>query len=406
MKLNPIRTATAAVAATMIVAAAPAWAAGAKIGALMPLTGDLQAYGVASVTGAELALEEINSQGGLLGGKLGLEVADTQTNAQAGVDAAQRLVSVAGVNGLVGALSSGVSIPVATTVSATRSVPQISPASTSPVITSLDDKDFMFRSVPSDALQGTVMGKLAADEGYKTVSIMYINNDYGQGLAEEFTKTFEKNGGKIAASLAFEAGSASYRGELSNASKDGAEALVLIAYPENGTTVVRQALEEGLFSKFVFSDGLKAPEMSSAIGEEYLKDTVGIAPEALADSPAAKLFREAYEAKYKELPPKPYIDTTYDAVYVLALAMEKAGSTDGTKIRDALREVANAPGEKVMPGEWEKAVKLLKDGKDIDYVGASGSLDFDAAGDVSGTFAIYEFKNGTVETREIVEPKL
>ncbi len=386
--------------------AGAAWAEGAKIGALIPITGDLQAYGEVSLNGIRLAADEINAAGGVLGGNLEIKVGDTQTNAQSGIDAAKKLVSIEGVVGIVGALSSGVTIPVAKSVSSSSGVAQISNASTSPVITNLEDGDYLFRSVPSDAFQGVALAQVAKEAGFQNLSVLYINNDYGEGLAESLDAAFGKMGGKISASLAYEPGNASYRGELSKAAGAGGEALVLIGYPENGITILRQALEEGYFSKFIFGDGMKAPEIIDAIGAQYLDGSSGTAPQAMSDSEPAQHFAKAYAAKFGDKTDKPYHDTAYDATYVLALAIEKAGKADGKMVRDALREVASAPGEKVFPGEWAKAKKLIAEGKDIDYVGASGSIDFDSVGDVAGTFAHWMIENGQIVTKKVFEPKM
>ena len=377
-----------------------------KLGALMPMTGDLQAYGEACLTGVKLAEKQINAQGGIMGKKLSISVGDTQTKPQAGIDAAQKLVSIEGVSGIVGALSSGVTIPVAQSVTSSSGVPQISPASTSPVITDLEDKDFLFRSVPSDAFQGVALAELVDQAGFSNVATLYVNNDYGEGLAVNFKKAFTEKGGTVSASLPYEPGNASYRGELSKAASKDAAVLVMIGYPENGVTILRQALEEGYFRKFVFTDGLKAPEIIEAIGADYLNGSFGTVPQALTDTDSYQNYISAYEQEYGEAPPKPYIDTSYDAVYTLALAVQKSKSTKGVEVRDVLREVANPPGKKVLPGEWSKAVELLKAGKDIDYVGASGSLDFDQNGDVSGTFGHWVIEDGKIKTVKVFEPTM
>lgn len=372
-----------------------------KIGALMPMTGDLQAYGETSLNGIRLAAEEIEAAGV----SISYAVGDTQTNPQSGVDAAQKLVNLENVSGLVGALSSGVSIPVAQSVSSVSGVPQVSSASTSPVITGLEDKDYLFRTVPSDAFQGVALATLTRDKGVGKVSIIHVNNDYGKGLADAFSNAYAKIGGRVVATVAYEQKQAAYRGELQQASGGDPEALVLIGYPENGQTILRQALEGGYFSKFIFTDGLKAPELIDAIGAQYLNGTFGTAPQARADTPAAQHFKAAYEKKFGELPPKPFIDSAYDATYLLALAAEKAGSNDPLAIRDALRSVANPPGTKVGPGEFGKARDLLAKGEEIDYEGASGSQDFDAVGDVPGTFAHWEIQDGKIVTVKVFEPK-
>lgn len=204
MKNKTVRTVAAGVVAAAMGVASPALAENVKIGALLPMTGDLQAYGVASVRGVELAVKEINSAGGVLGNPIELITGDTQTNAQAGVDAAQKLVSVSNVAALIGAMSSGVAIPVAQTVSKPNKVPQISQSATSPVLTNLDDDGYLFRTAPSDALQGKVLGDLTYEEGFRKVGVLYINNDYGEGLADEFTKSFTAHGGAVTNALAYE----------------------------------------------------------------------------------------------------------------------------------------------------------------------------------------------------------
>jgi len=388
-----------------LLASAPALAGGLVVGALMPMTGGLQAYGVTSLNGVRMAVDEANRSGGVLGGKVILKVGDTQTKSQVAIDAAKKLISIEGADVLIGALSSGNTVPVGKTVSGPGKVPQISSASTAPSITTLEDHDFLFRTTPSDAFQGVALAQVVIGKGVKKVAQIYINNDYGVGIAESFKKAFEARGGTITGEAAYEPDKASYRGELSKLSKGGAEALVVMAFPDNGgTLIIKQSLEEGLFDKFIFTDGMKAPEIIKQIGAQYLNGAYGTAPEAMGTRSQAA-FKKAYEAKFGELPPKPFIDTAYDATMILMLAADKAGSSDGTRIRDALRFVANPPGVKVSVGDFAKAKALLAKGEDIDYVGAAGNEDFDAHGDVKGTFGHWEIKNGKIVTVKVFEPK-
>ena len=376
-----------------------------RIGALMPMTGDLQAYGETSLNGINLAVMEINAAGGVLGSDVEVKVGDTQTRPQSGVDAAQKLVSLEGVNAFVGALSSGVTIPIAQSVSKVEKIPQISGASTSPVITTLDDGDFLFRTVPSDAFQGVALAQVTRDKGVGKVGIVFVNNDYGRGLADSFAAAYRERGGEVTASVGYEQGQPAYRGELQKAAGGGAQALVLIGYPENGQTILRQALEGGYFNRFIFTDGMKAPEIIENIGAQYLNGSFGTAPQAQADTPAARHFAEAYQEEFGEVPPKPFMDTAYDATYLLALAAARAGSTDPVAIRDALRDVAAPPGEKVGPGEFAAARSLLAEGKDIDYQGAAGSQNFDRNGDVPGSFAHWEIQDGEIVTVKVFVPE-
>jgi branched-chain amino acid transport system substrate-binding protein len=174
-----------------------------KIGTLFDYTGALAEFGPPLRNAADLAAKHINEAGGLLGGrKLELIHEDAGTTASIGIDRAKKLVGVDKVPAIVGALASGVTVPVAQTVTIPSKVVQISPASTSPLITYLpadEGQDFLFRTVPSDALQGVVLGKLASELGYTTAAVIYVNNPYGQGLKDEFKKSFESRGGASSA---------------------------------------------------------------------------------------------------------------------------------------------------------------------------------------------------------------
>ena len=237
-----------------------------KIGTLLDLTGALEAYGKPIQNGAILATGQINAAGGPLGRKVELVHRDSQTDPTAGIDAAKKLVELDKVVAIVGALSSGVTIPVATSVTIPSGIVQISPASTSPQITDLQDNDFVFRTCPSDALQGKVSGRLAKDLGWQTVATIYVNNPYGSGLSKTFSQTLSEHGGKVVATVAYEEGRPSYRGELEQALKDKPQAIALFSYPENGVTIIRQALELGFTGKFLLADGMKAPEVVQNVG--------------------------------------------------------------------------------------------------------------------------------------------
>ncbi len=403
MKRQQRLLAASALAALLV--SGPALAAGLKLGALMPLTGGLEAYGQSSLNGVQMAADEVNADGGVLGGKVDVKVGDTQTKAQPAIDAAKKLVSIEGVSGLIGALSSGNTIPVALSVSKPDQVPQISPASTAPTITTLDDGDFLFRTVPSDAFQGVALAQVVHAKGTKKVAILYTNNDYGDGLAKSFSAAFEKLGGEVTTSNAYEPNKASYRGELDRVAKGGPQALLLIGYPDDGgTTILRQSLEEGYFNHFIFTDGMKARKIISAIGAQYLDGSYGTAPKA-PDTPGAETFKQLYTKKFGQLPPRPYIDSSYDAAAILILAAAEANSDNGVKIRDAIRKVTDGKGVEIHPGELVKGIKLIGEGKKIKYIGAAGDEAFDQHGDVSGTYEHWAIKDGKLVTVKIFKPQ-
>ena len=364
-------------------AAAPA-GADVKVGILFDITGPIANFIPPMMDSVTLATDEINAGGGLLGGKMVAAVGDTTGSAQGAVDAATKLVNVENVAAVVGALMSSTTIAAANSVVIPTGVTQISPTATSPDMTTLADNDWVFRVVPSDAYQGQVLAKLTMDQGVKSVALTYANNDYAAPLAKAFSDAYKALGGTITAEVKHEEKQPSYTTELATLAKDKPEALVLIAYAgDSGLTIVKEALENGLFKRFIGTDGLRDNLLIEKIGADNLKDSFFTSPSS-PKSEAADKFDALYTAKFQTTKDKIFIGQVYDSVILAALAIQQAGSTDRTKVRDALRTIANPPGEPVGPGDWAKAVELIKAGKDIDYTGATGSMDFDDKGDVAG----------------------
>ena len=361
-------------------ATSPSQSAALRIGALMSFTGDLSKFGQPIFNGAELAVSEINASGGVLGNQVQLVRADDGTSPQQGVSEARRLVDVEKVQAIVGALSSGVSLQVAETVSGPDSILQISPASTSPGLTDAKDNDFLFRTTISDAAQGLVLAQLANASAITEVCTMYINNAYGKGLSNAFTTEFQALGGTVTDQVPHESAQATYASELQRCK--GAQALAAIAYPESAGVFLREALEQSITQEFLFVDGTKSDKMLDQLGWDNFDGVKGTSPGNLPTQPSGG-FAERYKAKYGPLPELPYIKEAYDAVYLIALSAEAAGSTDSTAMRNKLRDVANAPGKQFEPGSdnFKQAVAALKKGDDIDYEGVVGPFEFDDKGD-------------------------
>ena len=354
-----------------------------KIGLLVAFTGDLSDFGPAQENAARLAAKEINEAGGVLGQPIEIVTGDTGTDPSIGVTEATRLVEVEGVSAILGALASGVTLPIAESVTGPSNIVQISSASTSPALTDANDNDFLFRTTISDAAQGVVLAQLATELGLGSICTMFINNAYGEGLAGIFADNFEAGGGTISAQIPHESEQTTYASELGACTEDGPDALAAVAYPESAGVFLREAVESGDVDTFLFVDGTKSSDMFETIGWDVFDGMRGTAPSSL-ELDAGATFETSYTAEYGETPPLPFMREMYDAVYLVALAAEKAGSTDPTDIRDALRDVANAPGETVSPGTegFTTALGLIADGTDINYEGAAGPVDLDDNGDV------------------------
>ncbi len=371
------------------------------VGNLNSFTGALAEFGPPLRNSVQLAAEHVNRAGGIGGGSMLVISRDTAVNPVQGVDAARALVDVEGAVAIVGALSSGVTIATAQSVTIPKEVLLISGASTAPAITTLEDDDLLFRTTPSDAAQGAVLARLAHDEGYHRVGIMYINNAYGEGLAEQFKSSFAEHGGEVTAMVPHEDAQPTYASELEKATEGDPEALAVMSYTGQARVYVREALEGGYADVFLFVDGVKGSEWIDEIDAwDELDGTLGTAPGS-QDNPALSVFESSYEETYGFPVSHPFMAEHYDATALIALAAAKAGSTtDAAAIRDALRFVANAPGEVVGPGRdgIARALELIAEGKDINYEGAGGIVDFDENGDVFGTIEIWIVQDGEIQS--------
>ena len=392
---------TMAVAATTLSIAAPALAEDVKLGILADLTGPIESLAPPIVAGAQLAFDEVNAQGGILGGgKIVPVVGDSACDATAASAAADKLVNTDQVTGIMGAFCTGATIGGANSAAIPGGVVMISPAASAPALTTLADNDLVYRTTPADSLQGVKMADLLLARGVKDVAVTYVNNDYGKGLADVFAATFTAGGGTIAANIAHEDGKADYRAELGNLV--GSQNLVILAYASgSGQTMLRQAVESGNFTTYVGGDGMVGDDLLTGIDAAAVEGLTATRAGAYAGESATVYAKLATDAGQD--PTATYAPQAYDAAFLLALAVEKNGSAKREGLSAALREVASAPGEKILPGEWTKAVELIKAGTDIDYEGAGGPLDFDAAGDVPGTIVYLEVNGGKFVEKGAIE---
>jgi ABC-type branched-subunit amino acid transport system substrate-binding protein len=372
-----------------------------KIGTLLSHTGPLKEFGPNLQNGVMLAAKQMKAAGF----EVDLVHEDSETSAIPATNAAKKMVEVDKVVAIIGALSSGVTVPVAESVTIPAGVIQISPASTSPLITVLPSdqgRDFLFRTCPSDALQSVVAGKLAASYN-KTASVLYVNNPYGQGLAEGFKKSFEKMGGKVLAMVPHDEKAAeSYNAELKKALAGNPDRLAAFSYPEHAKIYLKEALEFFKYRHFLFCDGTKSQDIVKALGVKAVSNQMGTAPGTAGGDPFV-IFNADYKAEYGELPPLPFITNSYDGAAVVGLAAYAAKikglPLTAANIRDYMRIVANPPGAVVKPGEFKQAFEMLKAGKPINYEGAAGSVDFDGNGDVVTPIEVWKYnRQGEITT--------
>jgi ABC-type branched-subunit amino acid transport system substrate-binding protein len=392
--------------AGLAVSALPAFSTDCDItvGVVMELTGPAGEYGKAGAKSVEMAFKDFNDAGGVGGCKLVMDTRDSQSQGTVAVDQATQLVNIKKVPVVIGGIISSVSIPILTSVTAPAGVVQVSPASSSPTLTVLgrDGKTngVFFRTITSDALQGTASAKYALDQGLKKIAIIHVNNDFGVNMVKEFTAAYAKLGGKITSTTPYNEKQASYSSEASAAMKDEPDALYLVSTPVDGATIARAWLSGGGAAKFLLNDGMNSKDFIESVGAQYLNDAYGTSS---GTSPTAST--EYFNANYEKFsggisPGAPAADRSYDAGAIVALAIAKAGKADKAAIKTAMSEVVAEGGTPIHAGkaEFEKALKLIKDGKPIKYEGVIGPVSFDKYGDITGPFRLWKIKHGEVTT--------
>ena len=388
------RLISAAVAAGLSVAAGSAAAEDVKIGVFLGLTGPLESLVANMAPGAEAAITEISESGKWLDGSTATAVrADTTcVDAAAATAAIERLITSDGVAGVVGGDCSGVTTAALTNVAMPNGMVMVSPSATSPALSTIEDDGLFFRTAPSDARQGVVMSDIITDRGFSEVALTYTNNDYGKGLADAFQSAFESAGGTVTISASHEDNKADYSAEVGALASAGGEILVVAGYLDSGGKgIIQAALDTGAFDTFVLPDGMVGDALPKAIGPD-LDGSFGQAPGT--DSEGAAKFA-AMASGFD--PTSPFAGESYDAAALLLLAMQAADSTDPQVYKDMVMGVANEPGEPILPGELSKALEILAEGGEIDYVGAS-NVELIGAGESAGNYREIEIEDGDVTT--------
>ncbi len=350
-----------------------------KIGIVLSTTGLLGPMGEDMMEGARLAVEEINAEGGVLGRQVELVEEDDATEAAKCLDRVKKLVDVDGVKVLVGGMTSGASMASGPYV-AGKEVLLVSPSATSPAITNQEWTNWLFRTTPHDAFQGAVLAQVVLEQGFTRLATMVQDNPYGVGLEKALVDALKAEGwqGEHVVSIHFDPAKKDYRTELDIIKGHNPDVILAVTYAEDGIIVFKQALEMGLDEiawlgcDGNYGDGMFAEPKSA----EFMEKAIIAGTRAAGPSGATyNKFAAAYKDETGE-DPSVYCDTTYDAIKMIAEAIDKAGVYDGAKIRDA----------------------FLAIGKNYD--GASGTITFDDKGDrVSGTFEIWKVvKDPTTET--------
>jgi branched-chain amino acid transport system substrate-binding protein len=361
-----------------------------KVGIILGFTGPIESLTPDMASGAELAFNEATESGELLGGAniIPLRADSTCVDSAAASTAAEDLIAQ-GIVAIMGADCSGVTGAIATNVAVPNGIVMVSPSATSPGLTDLDDNGLFFRTAPSDARGGEVLANITKDNGVSSVAITYVNTDYGVGLADVYKAALEANGITVTTVTAHEGDKADYSAEVGVLSSAGGDVLAVLGYlDQGGNQIIQGSLDSGAFDTFVLSDGMIGDSLTDTFGSD-LDNSFGSMPGSLGEG-AQKFTKYAEE---NGVNPSVYVGESYDAAALIILAMQAGESTDKSSIAANIMNVANGPGEKIMAGELSKGLKLLADGKSIDYQGAT-DVSFTDVGEAFGLFIEKGIENG------------
>jgi branched-chain amino acid transport system substrate-binding protein len=357
------------------------------LGTLLPQTGSLAFLGPPEFAGVNLAVEEINAAGGVLGEQVTITHTDSgDTSTDIASQSVDRLLGE-GVDAIIGAASSGVTATVIDAVTQSDTV-MFSPANTSPDFTDYPDNGLYFRTAPSDVLQGRVMGDLVISDGYANVGIMALQDPYGEGLAENVQISVEEGGGEIAGgeAIIYDPNAANYTTEVTDMASRTPDAIVLIGFAET-LTMIPELINQGIGPQDVplyFVDG-NLSNYGDQLPAGTLDGNKGTLPgaESTSDFQARALEVDPALADFS------YAPESYDAAILIALAAVAAEDDGGLSIASRLVDISKE-GEKCTT--FEECVGLLEDGEDIDYDGVSGPVEFSDVGDpTQATIGIYQY---------------
>lgn len=360
------------------------------VGALMPLSGAGGSFGQEMLASAKAALAEINDAGGPNGRKIKLVEENDETSPEAAVRGARKLIEVDKVTAIIGTWASSVTLAVAPIVQANKLI-QFSTSGASR-ITEIQKKGHLFRTEPDDLLFGKAYAEYAAGQGWKRAAVLGLNVPFTAMTVEAFRQRFVERGGKVTSFTTYNEDQTTFRSEVTRAFADKPDFIHISGYEPDITAILKAAYQLGLSGRFIVPGFAVSPDLIKNAGpaaEGLLLVEEGVAEDSPAYQRLAKALGGGSDHYYS------FGAQAYDQLNLLALAIEAAKSVDGTVLTDAVKKVSGPEGTKVT--SFAEGIKVLRQGGQVNYEGASGSIDFDANGNiVKANFRVAQVKDGKV----------
>lgn len=308
---------------------------GVTVGAVLPLTGSSATIGEDQKRGIDLAVADINARGGVLGKPLNVVVEDSTGQANSALDAVKKLITVNKASAVIGEYSSGITIPIAQQLQRSNIV-HLNVGSSSPDIAKIGSMSFSV--IGLDTLASKFTAQELIKRGYKKAALLAPNNSYGSGLETAFKEAFAKDGGTVTADVLYTEGQQSYRAELDRLNQSNPDVFVYSAYGADATVINKEAFESGLNKKNWF--GIYLTMCTSDSPKQTVEGQMGMDVNYIGPDGAA--YEKAYKKEFGEDFRSTFNGYTYDAVEMLAKAIEKAGSADPAKIAEALHTIGQS----------------------------------------------------------------
>lgn len=353
-----------------------------KIGALTPLTGSGGTYGPVMVKAIKAVADEVNKAGGILGRQIEIISEDDQTNPEAGVRAARKLVDVDKVSAILGTWASSVTTAVAPICWESGTL--LATVSGADAITALPHQGYIIRTQPTTVLQGRKFGEFAVEQGVKKLFFFSPQTPFAESQFTNITKAVTAAGGETK-SLIYDDKKPSYRSEVDEMLAFDPDVIVLGGYAADTTVLLKDIFRSGYTGKkiaFAYSVNQK---LIDSVPAEIVEGIYTIAPSPAQSSSAYKRLVSLIDVQN----PDPYTTQVYDQANLVIMAAAKAGAADGKSIRDAIRSVSQAAGGMVVDNAID-GLKLIAEGKPVNYQGASGPCDFTETGDIVDSEFRYE----------------
>lgn len=369
-----------------------------RLGALNSITGIGGPYGPYMLEAIKIAVAEVNDAGGTAGRRFQLFAEDDQTKPEAAVLAVKKLIEINKVEAVVGIWPSSVGLA---TMPITNEANLITMNTCgAPEMLTENKKGLAWMFQASNAIFGSAFAEVAHQRGFKRPAVMAFNNSTFVGQANHFKEAWEAKGGKVSSFVIYEPNQSSYRTELSRVLATKPDVISLSAYRPDATIILKEWYQSGQECKFIMPGWTANEDLVKALGKEATEGIISISNVAASQSPAYKRFAAAFK-KVTNREPDIFAAQSYDMVITLALAIEAAGATaDVPAINGKIPSITGGNGQLVT--SFTEGRDALRNGKTVNYDGASSRLDFGKHGETVPDFGVFDIKDGNLVLKETI----